>query len=96
MANWKTYPVFSAIASSFGEREFFLTTFTRFYTSIYAAFRVHEKSGKPHFRFSFIIAGFHTFCQNSNGFPIYIFCLILFQLIQIRQHHFINRQRRIR
>ena len=47
----------------------FFTTFIRFYTSIYADFRIHKKSGKPHFRLSFIIAGFSTFCQISNHFP---------------------------
>ena len=58
MANWKTSPVFSVIASNFGEQKFFFMTFIHFYTSIYAGFRVHEKIGKPHFRLSFIIAGF--------------------------------------
>ena len=46
----------------------FFTTFIRFYTSIYAGFRVHEKSGKPHFRLFFIIAGFNTNCQTAFWF----------------------------
>ena len=68
MANWKTSPVFSPIASSFGEHEFFFVTCERFYTSIYAGFRVHEKSGKPLFQLSFIIAGFQYNCQIAKRF----------------------------
>jgi len=49
MANWKTSPVFSIVASSFGEHVFFLMTFIRFYASIHAGCRIHEKSGKPLF-----------------------------------------------
>ena len=49
MANWKTSPFFSIVASSFGEHEFFFVTFIRFYASIHACFRIHEKSGKPLF-----------------------------------------------
>ena len=46
----------------------FFTTFIRFYTSIYADFRIHKQSGKPHFRLFFIIAGFNTNCQTAFWF----------------------------
>ena len=72
MANWKTSPVFSVVASSFGEHELFFTTFIRFYTSIYAGFRAHEKIGKPHFQLSYIIAGLCNICQITPRFSNYI------------------------
>ena len=72
-ANWKTSPVFSIVASSFGEREFFFTIFIRFYTSIYAGFRIHEKIGKPLFQLSYIIAGFQYNCQIAKRFSKIVF-----------------------
>ena len=73
MANWKTSPVFSVIASSFGEHEFFFTTFIRFYASIHAVSRAYEKSGKPLFQLSFIIAGFQYNCQIAKRFSKIVF-----------------------
>ena len=73
MANWKTSPVFSVIASSFGEHEFFFTIFICFYTSIYAGFRIHEKIGKPLFQLSYIIAGFQYNCQIAKRFSKIVF-----------------------
>ena len=72
MANWKTSPVFSVVASSFGEHEFFFMTFIRFYTSIYAAFRIHAKIGKPLFQLSSIIAGLCNTCQIPPRFSNFI------------------------
>ena len=63
----------AAIASSFGEHEFFSTTFIRFYASIHADSRAYEKSGKPLFQLSFIIAGFQYNCQIAKRFSKIVF-----------------------
>ena len=45
----------------------------RFYASIHADSRAYEKSGKPLFQLSFIIAGFHTICQIAKRFSKIVF-----------------------